>query len=70
MKRLVVVAVFLLFAGCAEIEQSAGMVLDNANDAVRTGEPKVWMQPTRPVVTPTPMAIRPVEPVIAAPSSY
>ena len=57
MKKLVIFIALALCTGCVEVEHSAGMVLDNAGDAVRAGEPKIWMKPGAPVETPTPSSV-------------
>lgn len=47
MKRYVIslLSLCLLFAACAELQNSSAKVLDNAGDAIRTGEDKIWLEP-------------------------
>ena len=48
--RLALIALSLIITGgviaCAEAENSAGKVLNNANSVVRTGQEKLFMTPS------------------------
>ena len=43
----------LSVAGCSSAEKSAGMVLDSAASVVRSGDEKVWIDPSATAI-PTP----------------
>lgn len=43
--NVVVVLVLLLLSGCAPVERSASMALDNANSVMKTGQEKLWVEP-------------------------
>lgn len=41
MKKLMFI-MLLAFAACSGVERTTGQVLDNANDAIKIGEKKIW----------------------------
>ena len=45
MIRLLIILLLILLGACSGLENTAGRVLDNARDAIQTGEDKVWMEP-------------------------
>ena len=45
---IVLIACCLTFSGCPKVEKSAGMALDNAGSAIKSGEEKLWMEPESP----------------------